>query len=106
LTFHLDLAYLKDPPPGYLVPAVDVFGSLATIKENLKTDFYTNEYQFQADLYQIFSNTHNGHFVLYPDLISKAFDWSREVSLVSVSLEVSVLPNIYITGKPIHPLYE
>lgn len=99
LTICIDLAYLKDPPPGYLFPAVDIFGSLANIKDKLKGSLYASEYQFHVELYQVFSNTHDGHFIYYSDLLSKVFDWGRQFSLVSVSLEASELPKIYITSE-------
>jgi hypothetical protein len=41
-------AFLKDPPPGYFYPPLDIFGKLASIKANLEANVYVNEYTFQA----------------------------------------------------------
>lgn len=50
VAFHSDLAYLKNPPPGFLYPGVDVLGSLDQILSALKSGAYSNEYDLQMDL--------------------------------------------------------
>ena len=99
VTLHTDLAYLKDPPPEYPFPPLDIFASLAAIKSNIKKRGYENEYQFQAELYRVFADGHDGHFIFYPDLLTKAFDWVREVSLVLLSMDGYETPKIYLTSK-------
>ncbi|CAD6453756.1 e8157b09-e894-4fb8-b380-ee9cd711d897 [Sclerotinia trifoliorum] len=97
IEWQSDLEYLKDPPAEYFYPALDVMGKLATVKSNLqKGGVYANEYAFQQDLYQIFALAHDGHFVVYPDLLSSAFDWRRQRSLVSISSDGVEIPKIYI----------
>ncbi|KAH8802632.1 peptidase s41 family protein [Xylogone sp. PMI_703] len=95
LEFQSDLAYLKDPPSTYFYPPHDVLGKLATIRANLVADKYANEYAFQADLYQVFAPAHDGHFVVYPDLLSAALEFGRQLPIVSVSLDGKELPKIY-----------
>lgn len=97
--FVADIAYLKAPPPNYFYPPHDVLGKLASIKENLVADNYTNEYAFQADLYQIFAPAHDGHFVIYPDLLSVALEFGRQLPIVSVSMDGKEVPKIYAYGK-------
>ncbi len=90
----LDSAWKKDPPATYFYPPHDIFAYLASVKTNLQNDKYANEYAFQADLYQIFARSHDGHFVFYPDLLTKAFEFGRQRSLVSISEDGTSLPVI------------
>jgi hypothetical protein len=76
-----------------------VFGKLASVKSNLENGTYANEYEFQEDLYQVFAPAHDGHFVVYPDLLTKVFEWRRKRSLVSVSSDGVELPKIYLYGE-------
>jgi hypothetical protein len=98
-----DSAYLKDPPPDYFYPAFDLFAKLASIKNNLQYNVYINEYHFQADLYQVFSPAHDGHYVMYPDLLTKAFEWGRKRGLVSISKDGTEIPEIYLYGESFTP---
>lgn len=94
LTF-LDLAYLKNPPAGYLQHAVDILGTFDTILSNIEASKYGNEHEFQADLFATFNLAKDGHFRFMPDLLSKAVSFSRPVSLVSVSANGIEIPKIY-----------
>lgn len=90
---------LKNPPADYFYPAFDVLGKLASVKSNLKRGVYANEYKFQQDLYQVFVPAHDGHFVVYPDLLTSAFEWRRQRSLVSISSDGVEAPKIYLYGE-------
>ncbi|RDW61372.1 hypothetical protein BP5796_11264 [Coleophoma crateriformis] len=95
IEWQSDLAYLKDPPATYFYPPHDVLGTLASVKANLEADVYANEYLFQVDLYQVFTPAHDGHFVLYPDALTKAFEFGRGVPIVSISKDGVEIPKIY-----------
>jgi len=97
-----DSAYLKNPPASYFYPPLDIFGKLSSVKANLLNGLYPNEYTFQEDLYQVFAPAHDGHFVLYPDALTKAFEWGRQLALVSISSDGKELPEIYVYGKSDH----
>lgn len=99
LLTNVDSAYLKNPPATYFYPPLDIFGKLASVKANLQNDVYPNEYTFQEDLYQVFAPAHDGHFVLYPDALTKAFEWGRQLALVSISSDGKELPEIYVYGE-------
>jgi hypothetical protein len=90
---------LKDPPVTYFYPPLDIFAKLASVKANLQNDVYPNEYTFQEDLYQVFAPAHDGHFVLYPDALTEAFEWGRQLALVSISSDGKELPEIYVYGE-------
>jgi len=93
-----DTAYKKDPPATYFYPPHDIFGCLASVKANLQSGKYANEYEFQEDLYQVFARGHDGHFVFYPDALTKAFEFARKKSLVSISADGKSTPQIKFYG--------
>jgi hypothetical protein len=96
---HPDSAYKKGPPSDYFYPPHDIFSYLASVRSNLENGTYKNEYEFQEDLYQVFARGHDGHFIFYPDALTKAFEWGRQRSLVSISSDGSSLPQIKLYGK-------
>lgn len=92
-----DSAYKADPPADYFYPAYNMFSNLATIRAKLENGSYAGEYEFQDELYRtVFGAAHDGHFVMYPDLLSIPFDWNRPLSLVSISEDQSTLPEIKV----------
>ncbi|TGO52774.1 hypothetical protein BCON_0135g00230 [Botryotinia convoluta] len=97
IEWQSDLVDLKDPPADYFYPPYDPLAKLASVKSNLeKGGVYANEYEFQQDLYQVFTPAHDGHFVVYPDLLTAAFEWRRQRSLVSISSDGVEVPKIYL----------
>lgn len=76
-----------------------MFAKLASVKSKLKNGTYANEYEFQEDLYRVFAAAHDGHFVVYSDLLTKVFEWRRKRSLVSISSDGVELPKIYLYGE-------
>lgn len=92
-------AYLKDPPADYFYPAYDVHGEIARVRAGLEAGKYANEYSWQADFYKsVFGPAHDGHFVVYPDVLSNAMEWGRAHALVSISEDG--------TSAPVIKLYE
>ncbi|KAL0472601.1 hypothetical protein QR685DRAFT_473342 [Neurospora intermedia] len=92
-----DSAYKAKPPKEYPYPAYDVFGALDNVKAKLQADKYANEYQFQQELYTtVFGPGHDGHFVFYPDALTRVFEWRRQRSLVSISEDGKSLPVIKV----------
>lgn len=99
LEWQSDAAYKADPPSNYFFPPHDIFAALAKVKENIQGGKYINEYQFQEDLYvSVFGAAHDGHFVFYPDALTRVFEWGRQKALVSISLEGTSLPVIKLYG--------
>jgi hypothetical protein len=105
--FQSDLSYLKDPPPGYLYPGVDILAELDTIGERLQSDNYTSEYEYQLELHNIIAAAHDGHFKYIPDIL-QVFTFARLASenitgdapwetfkLLSVSDDGVQLPLVY-----------
>ncbi|KAK4655267.1 hypothetical protein QC762_301280 [Podospora pseudocomata] len=97
LEWQSDSAYKADPPEGYFFPPFDMFSALAQVRQNLEEDMYGNEYDFQEDLYvSVFCPGHDGHYVFYPDALTRVFEWRRQRALVSVSEDGVSLPVIKI----------
>lgn len=89
-------SYLKNPPPGYLQAAVDIYGELATIQAKLSNGSYANEYQFEFELYRVFQTAHDGHFRYSPTLVAGIFNFARPQPIVSVSVDGVSLPQLYL----------
>ncbi|KAF4125503.1 peptidase S41 family protein, partial [Geosmithia morbida] len=95
LEWQSDAAYLKNPPQDYFYPGFDLFENLSKVRANLEADKYDGEYDFMTDLYEtVFLPGHDGHYLFYPDILSRAFKWSRQRSLVSISEDGTSLPVI------------
>lgn len=90
---------MKAPPKSYQEPAVDLRAKFDNILSSIKADKYSNEYEFQVELYNTFNDAHDGHFRFAPDLLSKAVGFRRPIQLVSVSRDGIEIPKIYIRGK-------
>jgi hypothetical protein len=97
INWQTTTSYLKNPPSGYLEPAVDVYGDLAAIVSNLQSGtVYTNEYHLEFAIYRLFQTTHDGHFRYTPTLIGGVFAFGRPIPLVSISSDGSSLPKPYV----------
>ena len=91
-------AYLADPPSGYLLDPVDLYGELDNILSNVATGFFPNEYSFGIAVRDVFTRAHDGHFGFTPDIIAKAFYFSRSFSVVSVSIDGVSEPEVYVAS--------
>ncbi|KAK3317985.1 hypothetical protein B0H66DRAFT_555919 [Apodospora peruviana] len=97
MEWQSDAAYKADPPADYFYPGYDMFAALAQVKTNLQADKYANEWEFQQDLYvSVFGPAHDGHFVFYPDALTRVFEWRRQQALVSISEDGESLPVIKV----------
>lgn len=98
------LAYLKDPPASYGLPAVDIMGGLDAIAENVTAGSFASEYDFQKSMVLLIAQAHDGHFGYRPDVF-KAFQFRNDLlaDMVSVSLDGKQLPKLYNFGKLSRP---
>ena len=94
LAWQTTLAYLKNPPSGYLEPAIDVYALIDEMIANV--DSYANEYELEFALYEIFQRTHDGHFRYLPTLMAGVATFGRPLALVSVSTDGQSLPQPYV----------
>lgn len=87
--FQSNLAYLRSPPRAYVNKPVDILAGLDDIDVKIKNGTYKNEYNFEADIAELFSKSYDGHLSFEGMAYSGAFAWRRvrEIALISASLD-------------------
>jgi hypothetical protein len=98
INFQSDLAYLKNPPSTYLMPAVDILGGLEEIRQNASAGTYPSQYAFDAALFDLVAQAHDGHFIYVPALVG-AFQYYNDIPLISISGDGLSLPKVYVQSK-------
>lgn len=97
LEWQSDVAFKKNPPAGYFYPPYDMWAELARVRSFVQHDQYPNEYSWQLDLFlSVYGKGHDGHLVVYTDLLTTAVEWQRPFALVSISEDGSSLPEIKV----------
>lgn len=96
LQFQGTLEYLKQPPPGYQQPAVDLIEGLNEIQHTIDAGGFVNEYQFEAALQSLLYSAHDAHVSLNAGLLS-SFYFGSTWGLTSVSLDGIQPPKVYLT---------
>ncbi|KAI4091090.1 MAG: hypothetical protein LQ344_004318 [Seirophora lacunosa] len=87
-------AYLKDPPPEYQQPPVDLFGRLANLKDQVEAGQFKSEYDFEAAVQKLILATHDAHINLAYGILS-IFTFGSPYGLVSVSTDDDLLEAQY-----------
>ena len=95
LQFHSTLAYLKDPPPSYQQPSIDVLASLDALEAQVQAGAFKTEYDFEVALQTVIYATHDAHVSLSAGILS-IFTFGSPLRIVSVSSNGIELPKIYI----------
>ncbi|PWY71795.1 hypothetical protein BO94DRAFT_608436 [Aspergillus sclerotioniger CBS 115572] len=91
------LDVLKDPPSGYLSPAVDILGGLDRIQAQAAQGAYSSQYEFDSNITSLLSSANDGH--LWATLCSTSiFTFTLGLELVSISTDGIKLPQIYTVG--------
>ncbi|EME40090.1 hypothetical protein DOTSEDRAFT_91372 [Dothistroma septosporum NZE10] len=100
IDWQTNLQWIKEPPPEYaekIQPPYDFWAEFERVYSRAKTDSgYMNEYEFGLDLYRVFQNAHDGHLVVFPDSVHGIFAFGRTTPLVSVSVDGSCLPEVFV----------
>ncbi|KAG6366597.1 hypothetical protein INS49_000775 [Diaporthe citri] len=93
------LAWLKDPPPSYMLPPTDIQGGLDAIGANATAGRFASEFEFQSAMVQLVASAHDGHFAIRPDMF-KAFSFRNDLAtdIVSVSVDGKQVPKLYNLG--------
>ena len=97
LQFQSTLEYLKNPPPSYQQPAVDVVGSLNNISRRINAGDFKTEYAFEAAVQEVVYAAHDDHLILDFGILS-AFQFGSPLRIVSASTDGIQLPKVYIVG--------
>jgi len=98
------LAWLKDPPSSYMLPATDIEGRLDALGEKAAAGGFQSEYDFQLDLFQVFTSAHDGHFGYRGDVF-KAFSFRNSLAsdIISISIDGKAVPKLYHLGQLQNP---
>lgn len=88
------MAYLKNPPPGYQQPAVDVLAGLQQILDDIDQGKFANQYAFEAAVQNLIYAAHDAHFQMDAGVLA-AFTFSSPYALVSLSSDGLQLPKVY-----------
>ncbi|MCJ1392701.1 hypothetical protein MMC18_005572 [Xylographa bjoerkii] len=96
LQFQSTLAFLKNPPQGYLLPGVDIIGGVQAIRSNVTNEVYPGEYAFQLDLWNLVNNAHDGHLIWVGDVLQSALVFQFGWNLASVSSDGNAEPSIFM----------
>lgn len=90
------LAWLKNPPPSYKLPPVDIEASLNKISATTAAGGYASEYDFQLAILEMTAAAHDGHFSYVGDVF-KVFNFENKLAadIVSVSVDGVTAPKLY-----------
>jgi hypothetical protein len=102
LQFQSTLAFLRDPPPGYQQPAVDVVAELERIQQNVLAGSYTKQYNFEVDVQKVVRAIHDSHVELVAGVLAP-FTFASPFDIVSASLDGQALPKPYLKCMSIPP---
>nr|POE93302.1 mannosyl-oligosaccharide alpha-1,2-mannosidase 1b [Quercus suber] len=108
LDWQTTFSYVKDPPAEYaekVQPPYDFHANYERIYDNAKNDKYSSEYEFGLEVYECFSFPHDGHLALYPDSVTKIFSFGRTTPLVSVSVDGTSIPEVFVYSDILEASY-
>ncbi|KAE9367178.1 hypothetical protein N431DRAFT_548773 [Stipitochalara longipes BDJ] len=90
------LAFLKDPPPSYMLPPTNIEGGLDVLSVTAATGGFTSEYDFQLGIITLFATAHDSRFGYRPDVF-KAVGFRNTLAsdIVSVSQDGKGVPKLY-----------
>lgn len=97
LQFQSTLAYLKNPPPSYQQPAVDLLEGLERIQRGIDNGAFPNQYAFAATLQNLIYSAHDAHLSLNAGVLA-AFAFGSPYSIATVSIDGIQLPKVFITS--------
>lgn len=96
--FQTSFSWLKDPPPHYDNPGVDILESLDALSTKVGNGNYTGEFDFALDLWNLVTSARDDHFVYVPDILN-VFAFIRPMELISLSSDGQTLPNVYLSSR-------
>lgn len=94
------LAFLKDPPPSYMLPPTDIEGGLDDLSTTAAAGGFASEYDFQLGIITLFATAHDSHFGYRPNVF-KTFGFRNTLAsdIVSVSKDGKEVPKLYHLGE-------
>lgn len=103
LEFQSDVGHLKEPPAGYPLAGVDLFGKIQDLRNQVSSGQFTSEVDFERNFTAILASAQDGHLNFQFDGLA-VFTYQKFFGgLISVSNDGTSEPVIYLYGKP-YPL--
>lgn len=97
ISFHTTIEYLKNPPPTYQQPRVDLVAGIQQLQGAINSGSFANQYEFEAALQLLLINAHDDHLSLNAGILS-AFTFASPFDIVSLSVDGVEAPRVYIAG--------
>ena len=97
IEFQSTLAYLKNPPPSYQQPRVDLLSALDLVGAGIETGVFRDEYAFEVAVQNIVQAAHDGHVKLDAGA-RNAFRFGSPKAISSVSMDGIEVRKVYFTG--------
>lgn len=97
IEWQSNLAFLKNPPPDYTETPVDLMGEMNSMKQQLMSNGFNSEYDFQLELNKLFTRAYDNHLAWQPDILAGVMQFQRPAGteLVSISSDGNKLPEIF-----------
>jgi hypothetical protein len=95
LQFQSTLTYLKNPPPSYQQPAVDLIQGLDELESAIAGGLFPNQYEFEAALQTLLYATHDAHVSLNAGILA-VFSFASPYDIVSLSVDGVQVPMVYL----------
>lgn len=100
LEWQSTLAYLKNPPEGYLLAPVDLIGGMKQLRDQVSAGAFSSEIDFQTNLTSLIGQAHDGHLLFLADALNVfIYERSNLGQLVSISEDGTSIPQVYVLGR-------
>lgn len=103
LKFQTSVSYLKDPPPGYQQPSVDLFDGMTQLQAAVEAGRFANQYEFEVALQLLLTAAHDSHLFLDGGALA-VFTFASPFDIVSVSSDGIQPPKVYIASEYMSPV--
>ncbi|KAI3329982.1 hypothetical protein F4824DRAFT_354112 [Ustulina deusta] len=97
IQFQSTLAYLKNPPPSYQQPGVDLVAGIGQLQQAINEGRFGNQYQFESALAQLIYAAHDDHLYLNAGVLA-VFSFASPQDLMSISLDGISEPKVYFAS--------
>ncbi|PKY00694.1 hypothetical protein P168DRAFT_335489 [Aspergillus campestris IBT 28561] len=94
LEFQSNIDILRDPPPAYPVPGVDLKAGLDDIKKKAVGNAYQSQFDFDSDIVQLILAARDEHLSVKMCSIN-VVQFTNDYPLVSISKDGIDLPEVY-----------
>ncbi|KAI1338347.1 hypothetical protein F5Y15DRAFT_416991 [Xylariaceae sp. FL0016] len=91
---------LNSPPSSYRQPSIDLMAGLQQLQDASNSNSFANQYEFEVALQRLLMAAHDGHLYLQAGILS-AFSFGSPYDIVTLSVDGSEVPKVYLAGDTI-----